>query len=157
MLRQAGADQGPAPAWLPDDDLQTGEEIIMSEPTAALAEIILPLTDFQSGEVSYGLDIDAADFPDRESWGEVVPVHPRSKNWKLVIRPDQWARDQALYRITSLRDICLDNAGDRMTTGQERTRLASQGRSLDALAGRLITAAGGPEGFSADVRRWIHY
>lgn len=123
--------------------------------TTALDEITLPLTGFQAGEVSYGIDIDDADYPDRESWGRVV--RRGTKSWKLVIRPDQWARDRALYRITSLRDICLDNASDSFSAGRERTKLASQGRSLDALAGRLIAACGGPEGFSVDMRRWINY
>ena len=117
-----------------------------------LDPIVLDLTRFQAGEVEHGLDIDADDHPDDPGWGE---VNETAKGFRLVIQGTQEARDRALYRITSARDILLDNAADRMGNARERRQDTAQGRSMTVLTGKLIEAAGGPEAFSPDARRWI--
>lgn len=117
--------------------------------------ITLDLTEFQAGEVDYGLDIDAADHHDEPIWGKIL--RPSRTRYQLVITGTQLARDRALYRITSSRDIFYDNAGDSFGDSRERLAAASRGRSLDGLTRRLINAAGGPEGFSPDARRWIRH
>ena len=126
-------------------------------------EITLTLTSYQAGEIQCGLDIDAADHSGEPLWGRIIPVgdhrgRPQAKRrYRLIIAGTQLARDRALYRITSSRDICLDNARDRLSTGDERRVYAAHGRSLQALTRKLVAAAGGPEGFSEDVRHWIRY
>ena len=119
------------------------------------AELTFPLTEFQADEVSYGMEIDSSDgYPD---WGRVDVTGRKRKTYTLTVCATQEARDGALYRITSLRDICLDNAHDRLATAGERRSAGARGRSLAQLTARLVEACGGPEGFSPDMRRWITY
>lgn len=128
------------------------------EPNQAteLAPIILILSDFQAGEMDHGLGIDAADHPDEPEWGMLTIIGTtRSKRARLVIAGTQLARDRALYRITSSRDIFADNAAGSSGTPEERMTASSRARSLASLIRKLTEAAGGPEGFSPDVRRWI--
>lgn len=121
-----------------------------------LEPIVLELTRFQAGEVEHGLDIDAADHPDDPVWGEVNMAGRRSRNrFRLVIRGTQQARDRALYRITSARDILLDNAGDSMATAHERRSCTMRGNSMNSVAVRLVEAAGGPSGFTESVFVWM--
>lgn len=119
--------------------------------------ITLRLTDIQASEVQCGLDTDAADYPGEPLWGQIEPVGNRQLGGQLIISGTQLARDRALYRITSSRDICLDNAAERLATANERARARARGRSLDGLTRRLIEAAGDIEAFSPDVRRWARY
>lgn len=113
-----------------------------------LAELVLPLGQFQADETAYGMDIDSV------PWGRVEPA---GAGWRLTVFATQEARDAALYRITSLRDIHLDNANERLVTHAERAESRRHGQSMASLAMRLVRACGGPEGFSPDMRRWITY
>lgn len=117
-------------------------------------EIVLELSEFQVSEVMNGLDIDAADHWDEPTWGRIEPIGPSRERGRLIIAGTQLARDRALYRITSSRDIWQDNLGGAWSQG-ERMAYQSGARSLSQLADRLIEAAGGREGFSPDFRRWI--
>ena len=118
----------------------------------ALSDIALKLTEFQAGEVEHGLDVDAADHPDDPDWGTVV--RDGSKFW-LIVAGTQQARDWALYRITSSRDIFQDNSADPFNSNGERLALVTRFRSMQLLTRQLIEACGGPEGFSPEFRRWI--
>lgn len=122
---------------------------------AELAEITLSLTVFQAGEVQCGLDIDAADHYDKPLWGQITPVG--KYRYCLAVAGTQLARDRALYRITSMRDIFWDNSGDQFGRGTERLAALNRGNSLHTLAMKLVEAAGGPENFSQYARRWIRY
>jgi hypothetical protein len=116
--------------------------------------ITLRLTAFQASEVQHGLDIDAADHPDDPDWGQLDRL---GKGFQLTVLPTQQARDRALYRLTSLRDILMDNSADPFNTAHERRTASARGRSLTGLAARLIEAAGGIDSFSPDVRHWARY
>jgi hypothetical protein len=118
-------------------------------------EIRLVLGDFQAGEVEHGMSIDADD--GNPEWGRLERITPGRERFRLVVYASQVARDRALYRITSSRDIWLDNAGASMLSREERAEYTAGGRSLSALARRLVTACGGPEGFSPEYRRWVRY
>lgn len=124
-----------------------------------LTEIRLDLGPFQAGEVSYGMDIDADD--GHPEWGRLEFGGRQDgqgrQRARLTVLATQAARDRALYRITSCRDIWQDNAGASPLSDRERAEYAAGARSLSALCRRLVKAAGGPEGFSPDVRRWIVY
>jgi len=122
-----------------------------------MGEIILTLTEFQAGEVEHGLDIDAADHPDEEDWGRLEFTGRRQRRARLVIAGTRQARDRALYRITSSRDIWMDNSSDPFSSPGERLGCLSRSQSLARLVITLIEAAGGPESFSPDVRRWAQY
>jgi hypothetical protein len=117
--------------------------------------LTLRLTAFQAGEIEHGLDTDAASHPDDPDWGQLDRL--RNGRCQLIIRPTQQARDRALYRITSCRDILMDNSSDPFNGPAERRRYAAQGRSMASLAVRLIEAAGGISSFSPDMRRWARY
>lgn len=117
-----------------------------------MEDIALKLTKFQAGEVEAGLDIDASDHHDEPLWGTVA--RNGSKFW-LIIEATQQARNRALYRITSTRDIYQDNAADRSCTPGERLAYVARFRSMQLLTRQLIEACGGPEGFSPEFRRWI--
>jgi hypothetical protein len=117
-----------------------------------MADIALKLTEFQAGEVTAGLDTDAADHPDDPDWGTVV--RDGSKFW-LIVAGTQQARDRALYRITSARDIFQDNAADPFNSSGERLTYVTRFRSMQILTRALIEACGGAEGFSPEFRRWL--
>jgi hypothetical protein len=119
-----------------------------------LHEIRLALGDFQAGEVEHGMSVDADD--GNPVWGRLERLAGREQ-FRLVIFGSRLARDRALYRITSSRDIWLDNAGAQLISADERKIYAAGGRSLSALAQRLVKACGGPEGFSPVYQRWIKY
>lgn len=143
----------PGLAWLHPEGSEAADIFPADELTPALDEITLSLTEFQASEVEHGLDIDAADHHDEPLWGRITPAG--KYRYCLTVAGTQLARDRALYRITSSRDICLDNAATGY--GRERMAYLSRGRSLEGLTARLIEVAGGPEAFSKDVRRWIRY
>lgn len=116
--------------------------------------ITLRLTAFQASETAHGLDVDAADYPDDPEWGA---IERSGKTYRLTVAATQQARDRALYRLTSLRDILMDNSSDPFSSSGERLAYISRGRSMTSLAVRLIEAAGGVSSFSPDVRRWAQY
>lgn len=121
-----------------------------------LPEIRLRLTAYQADEADHGLGIDAAD--GNPDWGRLEPAGPQGRGRAtLVIFGSQVARDRALYRLTSCRDIALDNTADPYNSAGETLAWSSRARSLSGLVRKLVEAAGGPENFSPDYRRWIRY
>ena len=104
----------------------------------------LRLTPFQVEEVEHGMAIDSDD--GNPVWGELEYIgRSRTRSaWLHVTN-----LDRALYRITSSRDIWVDNARGGDPSYQ------SGARSLSKLADQLILEAGGQESFSAEYRRWI--
>lgn len=121
--------------------------------TRELPEITIELTEFQADEIDSGLDTDAADHG--RLWGRVTrPVKGRPY---LTVAARQEARDDALYRLTSLRDTLLDNSMDQLSTVRERRQASARGRSINTVVRRLIEAAGGTDTFHPRVRRYAYY
>lgn len=91
--------------------------------------LILKLTPFQTTEVEHGMSIDADD--GRPSWGQLD--YDRSKKAACLFVTDTVA---ALWRITSSRDIWLDNAASDPS-------YRAGARSLATLTDKLVELAGG--------------
>ncbi len=105
----------------------------------------IPLTPFQAEEVQHGLEVDETDGAD--PWGIVHRTAPR-RGGQL----DVYDLPAAVYRVTSSRDICRDNADDGFSRD---AREAARARSLQLLTDKLVAAAGGPDALPPETRRWL--
>lgn len=102
-----------------------------------MIELRIKLTKFQSEEVAYGLSVDA----DQAMLDEVSDYVPwgRLEGRTLVVTDV----DDAVYRITSSRDILGDND------------LMAAANSMDRLADKVIDAAGGRQVLKPETRQWL--
>lgn len=108
--------------------------------------IRIRLTEFQADEVSHGLTVDA-ETNGREIWGEIERTG-KTTAWLTIHDVDG-----AVYRVTSSRDICRDNA--TTGTGKERVTAATRARSLQSLVEKILDEAGGPEALEPSTRHWL--
>jgi hypothetical protein len=147
LARNADAISAVLAAPLPGEDVPTGRK------DGPDGHLVLSLTRFQAAEVEHGLSIDADD--GNPEWGQLDYHGSRDSEHRraawLTIAPGQEARDAALYRLTSIRDIWQDNAASDAAELSDGVRA----RSMDSLVKTFIEAAGGPQAFSPHVRRWI--
>lgn len=99
------------------------------------------LSAFQASEVEHGLDVDDAEGAD--PWGT---VHRSGSGQGGTL--DVYDLPAAIYRVTSSRDICRDNAAEGWGP-------PAHARSLQSLTDKLVAAAGGPDSLPAETRRWL--
>lgn len=83
------------------------------------------LTPIQASEIEHGMEVDADE--DNPVWGTLVHEHTGSRHATLIVTDVV----NALWRITSLRDILQDNDAPQ------------QARSLQRVVDAIVTEAGG--------------